>query len=334
MRMSADNRVLEITLETSPGKCAVCNDVHRTSMGTLELRHVTATGRVQILAREQIRDGHVEVDGLDIIAADTRAERDRPHDYGVSVVQGALTVWNMQPDERVEISANLVGISVGRFGHPVLGSGVFVGGAGPTGGRLQVQHLETNAVYSNGRPVTTYGANDMALDNWGSVERWTAEDAVTSYGPSAIGFVNFGTLRALSIHAPIVTHGPGARGFNVYSGTVDLGDFDRIVTHGDGAVGVQISQPIGRLIIHRGIETFGGTGPSLVKGVLQNLSAMAQREARGVARSIDIAGGITTHGRGIAPIEIEGQVDALDVEGGIHAAPDERSPCTGVDDCK
>jgi hypothetical protein len=48
----------------------------------------------------------------------------------------------------------------------------------------------------------------------------------------------------------------------------------RVTTHADGAVGIQISQPIGRLAVCRGIETFGGTGPSLVKGVVISLSAM------------------------------------------------------------
>ena len=84
-----------------------------------------------------------------------------------------------------------------------MGSGIFISGAGDTGGRLLVQHLDTNAVYSNGMiapgtsdqitggvftvfgahvdvvrnrgPVTTYGVNDMALDNWGVVDRWTAD---------------------------------------------------------------------------------------------------------------------------------------------------------------
>ena len=48
-----------------------------------------------------------------------------------------------------------------------------------------------------------------------------------------------------------------------------------MVTHADGAVGIQISQPIGRLVVKRGVETFGGTGDSLVKGVLMKLAAIA-----------------------------------------------------------
>jgi hypothetical protein len=106
------------------------------------------------------------------------------------------------------ISADLVGISVGRDGAPVRGSGVFISGAGDTSGRLIARRLETGTVYSDGGippgtpdcisggvfvihgafadsvrnrgPVTTYGANDMVLDNWVS---WTGGLKVPSSGP-------------------------------------------------------------------------------------------------------------------------------------------------------
>jgi len=64
-------------------------------------------------------------------------------------------------------------------------------------------------------PMVTYGANDMALDNWGVVDRGVAKAKVTTWGASGIGCVNFGTLRDLQVEAPIETFGPGARGFNV-----------------------------------------------------------------------------------------------------------------------
>src|SRR6201987_4498081 len=114
----------------------------------------------------------------------------------------------------------------------------------------------------------------MLLDNWGAVDRWIAEGKVTSYGPSGIGFVNFGTLDRLDVSALIETFGQGSRGFNVYAGTVRSADFERIVTHADGAVGIQISQPVGQIMVRRGIETYGGTGDSLVKGVVVKLSAI------------------------------------------------------------
>jgi hypothetical protein len=296
-----------------------------------------------------VRGGHIEVDGLDIIAADARAETERPHGYGVHVLQGAFTLWNMQRDEAVVISADLAGLSAGRDGAAVRGSGVFVSGAGEAGGRLMLRRLETGAVYSdvgiapgtpdcisggvfvvygafadsvrNCGPVTTYGVNDMVLDNWGVVDRWAAVGKITSHGPSGIGFVNFGTVNVLQVSAPIETFGQGARGFNVYAGTVNPAAFERIVTHGDGAVGIQISKPVGRLKVRRGIETYGGTGNSLVKGVVVKLSAIALSvKAGGSAGDIDVAGGLITHGHGVSPLELHGAIAELHIRDGFAAA--------------
>jgi len=313
------------------------------------LSGITATGQVQILARDAVKSGHVEVDGLDIVAADARARSERPRGFGVSVLQGAFTLWNMQLDERVVISARLVGLSAGREGAPVHGSGIFVSGGGFKGGRLVATLLDTGAVYSDGGiaegtpdqitggvftvynahvdevrnrgPVVTYGVNDMVLDNWGYVDRWTAEQKLTSYGPSGIGFVNFNIVNTLKVLAPIETFGRGARGFNVYAGTVGLAEFERVTTHADGAVGIQISQPIGRLVVHRGVETFGGTGDSLVKGVVIKLAAVALSvKPGGSAQAIEIDGGVTAHGEGVAPFELHGAVGMLRVDGGFAAA--------------
>jgi hypothetical protein len=349
IQLSSDNRVHNLRLHAAPDKRAVFNDTTVDSLGRIELRGVTTTGRVQILARDKVRGGHVDVNGLDIVAADARDEKERPHGYGVFVLHGAFTLWNMQPDDGVVVSADLVGLSAGREGAPVRGCGIFVSGAGDKGGRLNVRRLETDAVYSDGGiasgtpdqitggvftvygahvdavrnrgPVVTYGVNDMVLDNWGVVDRWTAEAKITSYGPSGIGFVNFGIVHELKVNAPIETFGQGARGFNVYTGTVNLAEFDRVTTHADGAVGIQISQPIGRLVVHRGIETFGGTGPSLVKGVVVSLSAIGLSiKPGGSAREIEISGGIKTNGAGVAPIEQHGAIDSLRISGGFIAA--------------
>ena len=349
LQLSADNSLHDLRLTTSVDRRAIYNDTSVATLGRIELRGVVATGRVQILARDKVRGGHVEVKGLDIIAADARSETERPHGYGVYVLHGAFTLRNMQTDETVVVSADLVGISAGRDGAPVLGSGVFVSGDGDKGGRLAVRRLETGPVFSDGKiapgtadqisggvftvygahvdlvrnrgPVVTYGVNDMVLDNWGVVDRWVAEDKITSYDPSGIGFVNFGIVHDLKVNAPIETFGQGARGFNVYTGTVDTAEFDRVVTRANGAVGIQISQPIGRLTVRRGIETFGGTGPSLVKGVVIQLSAIVLSiKPGGSAREIDISGGVKTNGAGVAPIEQHGAIESLRIAGGFVAA--------------
>jgi hypothetical protein len=230
----------------------------------------------------------------------------------------------------------------------VRGSEIFVSGASDTGGRLIARRLETGAVFSDGGiapgtpdhisggifavhgafidsvccngPVTTYGANDMVLDNWGRVDTWNAKAKITSHGPSGIGFVNFGTINRLDVQSTIETFGQGARGFNVYAGTIRQAVFDRIITHGDGAVGIQISQPVGDIIVRRGLETYGGTGESLVKGVVMRLPATAfSIKPGGRVRKVEIAGGVAAHGAGVEVLELHGEIEALHIDGGLTA---------------
>lgn len=349
LQLTTDNRVESLGLRTSPERRAVHNDADVATLGRLELRSVRTVGQVQIVAGDGVRGGHVEIDGLDVVAADVRDRAERPQGYGVHVLQGAVTIWNTQPEEAVTITARLDDVRVGRPGAPVRGGGVFVGGAGDRGGRLHASRVRTGPIHSDGGiapgtpdvisggmfvvygafvdeivnagPVTTYGPNDMVLDNWGTVDRWTAEDKITSFGPSGIGFVNFGTIDTLSVGAPIETFGQGARGFNVYTGTVRVAVFDRVVTHADGAVGIQISRPVGRIEVRRGIETHGGIGESLVKGVVIRLAAIAfSVKPGGSVAALAVEGGLVTHGPAVEPLELHGAIESLSIGGGFSAA--------------
>ena len=349
MRLSTNNCIADLDLLVAPDRLAIWNDESVSSLGTLTLRSISTIGRVRILARGAIHAGHVEINGLDIVAADARSEQDQPHEYGVYVSQGAFTLWNMQPDPDVRITANVIGVSAGRAGSPVLGGGVFLGGAGETGGRLAVQHLQTNAAYSDGRIEPGTADQDFrrrfcglrseratcreqrtgyhvwseryGSRHWGFVDRWISKDQVTTFGPSGVGFVNFGQINELVTLAPIETFGLGARGFNVYSGTVRSGDFDRIVTHADGAVGVQISQPVGRLIFRRGVETHGAICSSLVKGELQDRAATPLSiKPGGSATEIQVLGGLRAHGKDVTPLAQHGAIESLRIEGGFHSA--------------
>jgi hypothetical protein len=346
VRLSRDNALIGLALRADPAQRAVFNDDQLPNMGRVCLSALQVSGQVQIVARGTLRAGHVDVDGLDIEAADTRTRRERPQGFGVEVLQGAFTLWNQQADPSSVISAHLKGLSMGRAGAPVIGGGILLSGSGFEGGRVVATTLETGAVYSQGQieagtadrisggvftahgayigvvrnrgAVVTYGANDMVLDNWGTVNEWIAEAPLTSYGSSAIGVVNFGTLHALEVRAPIETFGPGARGFNVYDGKLGRALFDRITTHGDGAVGVQISQPVQRLVVRRGIETMGGAGPSLVKGRMTMLSATGLSiRPGGVVAEVEIGGGLLARGPGMAPLELLGEAGAFRVSGGL-----------------
>jgi hypothetical protein len=349
LQVTRDNEVSRIRLQVEPRLRAIFNDTSVDDLGTVRLADISTVGQVQVLARDRVRGGHLEVDGVVVIGADIRDRTDRPHIMGVGVLQGAFTVWNLQPDDEVVLTAELRGISAGRDDGPVRGSGVFVGGAGESGGRLEVGVLETGRVFTdsgmpegtrdvisggvfvvygahvrevrNRGPVTTHGVNDMVLDNWGRVENWTADAPLTSYGPSGVGFVNFGAITSLRIAAPIETHGRGARGFNVYTGgALESAEFERITTHADAAIGIQVGQPIGRLVVRDGIHTHGGAGDSLVKGVITRLSAHALSVLSGGAIDhVEIDGTLASDGADVVTVDVEGEIGTMNAAGGIHA---------------
>ena len=150
VRMSRDNALVGLSLQADPAQRAVFNDDQVPNVGRLCLSALRVSGQVQILARGAVRAGHVDVDDLDIEAADTRGQQDRPKGYGVEVLQGAFTLWNQQSDDTCVISARLKGLTAGRAGAPVIGSGILVSGGGFEGGRIVATVLETGAVHSDG----------------------------------------------------------------------------------------------------------------------------------------------------------------------------------------
>ncbi|MGW4248923.1 hypothetical protein [Nocardia sp. NPDC004722] len=351
--LTRDNELRDLTVHTDVTGVAIGNDRTVDDCGVLALHGVTTRGQVLLEARGAVRGGHVEIDGLTVAAADTRKRSPLPSGYGVRARQGAVTVWNRQDDPAAVLTARLRGLAVGSAAEPVRGSGIMVGAlrGNGRGGRVLVSALSTGAVYTDGGiasgtadlisggvfvlggaqvgtvvnegPVTTYGPNDMVLDNWGSVLRWIVRAPVTSFGPSGIGFVNFGDIDDLQVRAPILTHGDGARGFNLYEGSVGQAVFEDITTHGDGAVGFQVTRKMGRLTITGDLHTYGGRAASLVRGVQTELDAVALSiKPGGGIDTVDIGGALVSEGAGVAAVEIGGTLGRLDVAGGISALGD------------
>jgi hypothetical protein len=354
IRLASDNALEDVTVIVPDWEVAIFNDTSVGDFGHLSLRNVRTRGQVVLLADGAVRSGHVHVDGLVVASADVRGRPDRQHGFGVDALQGAFTLWNRQPDPSVRITASLTGLSAGTTDSPVRGSGIVVAGHGDwsgraDGGTVEIDLLRTGPVVTDGGiepgtpdlisagvyvlsgaevetvindgPVTTRGANDMVLDNWGRVGTWTARAPITSHGPSGIGFVNFGTLERLRIDAPVVTYGAGARGFNVYDGSVASARFQSITTHGDGAVGIQVSKDLPELDITGSVTTFGGEGTSLVRGEQSQLRSAAVSILRGGRIGRLTAGGsLSTHGDGVITLEVGGVVGALKVQQGITAS--------------
>ncbi|WP_189339676.1 hypothetical protein [Rhodanobacter denitrificans] len=347
--LTADNRVAQLTVVATPAARAIYTQTGLADMGRIALEDLTVTGQVSIITRAGTDKLDLGVDKLHIAACDCRRYSEQPQKYGVNVYQGALTVYNFSGDTKSTIRASLTDISVGAKNAPVLGSGIFVSGFGDQGGWVQVDKLTTGAVYSCGMlpygtadiitagvfivyganaklvehfgEVVTYGVNDMVLDTWGTVEQWIAHAPVVSYGPSGIGFVNFGTVGHFVAEREIVTHGLGARGFNQYDGTVKHIRFKSIETFGDGSIGIQVSKPVGTIVVDEGITTHGSVGNTLVKGVNMQLPAEAfSVKPGGSVEKLEVHGDLVTHGANVTTYAVEGgKVGAVDIKGSVLA---------------
>jgi hypothetical protein len=260
-----------------------------------------------------------------------------------------LTVYNFNGDANSRLKASLTNITVGARNAPVLGSGIFVSGFGDTNGLVELKTLTTGAVYSTGMlpygtadiitggvfivygvhakrvehfgEIVTYGVNDMVLDTWGAVDQWIAHAPVVSYGPSGIGFVNFGTVDDFVAEAEVVTHGLGARGFNQYDGTVRNIRFKSIETFGDGSIGIQVSKPVGTIVVDEDVTTHGSIGNTLVKGVNMQLPAEAfSVKPGGLVEKLVVRGNLVTHGAKVTTYAVEGgKVTAVDIKGKVLA---------------
>lgn len=347
--LRGDNEISGISIQTAPNRRAIYIDSTSEDLKEIRLNDLTVTGLVQLMTRGKNKKLSVKIDGLDIVSADARAYPERPMKYGVVVYQGALTIYNFNPKEGSEIIVDAERVSVGRKHAPVIGSGVFISGFNDETGPVLVKRLTTGDIYSNGmipsgQPnlitggifivygaraeeiisegvVTTYGTNDMVLDVWGTVDRWTAKKKVTSYGASGIGFVNFGTVKYFKAEDAIETYGAGARGFNQYDGTIEQAEFKRIQTVGDGSIGMQFSKPVGKIVISEGIVTEGSMGETLVKGVIKELQADGISVLDGGSiEELVVSGDIVVKGEEVVGYHVDGgRVENFSLKGDIVA---------------
>jgi hypothetical protein len=336
LQVTSDNLVQGLSLRTTPDRRAIFNDVEQETLGTLELRDLKLTGQLQLLAQDRCREGTVLIDGLLIEQAQTCARTHMAFGNGVFVQQGALTIWNRQPGAGSQLAATLRRIRIGADSAPVQGAGIFLSGCGAGGaGRLEIESIDVQSldvdstlpaettdrvaaalfVLHNAHArkvrisgeVNTRGANCVALDNWGEVDEWIAESHVRTQGPSAVAIVNAGVLGSLRVLGRVETFGRGARGVSIYADTesVDLG---ALVTHGDAAAGAHVTRVLKKFLIRGSIETYGGPGEGLVKGVMERMTADAIDIVEdGRIEELSIRGNIIVHGPDAAAFRSRGE---------------------------
>jgi hypothetical protein len=344
--LSVNNTVKNLRIQTVADQRALFLVGQQPDLGQFRFENLIISGQFSFIMRAGSQQAQVALKKIHVVAADTRRYLEQPQKYGVNVLQGAMTIYNFNPDDESRIVVTAEQVTVGLKDAPVTGSGIFIAGFGDQGGRVLIEKLQTGAVYSTGRipfgvadfitgavfivngaeaksikhdgELVTYGVNDMVLDAWGTVEHWQVNAPVISYGPSGVGFVNFGQVRYFEMNDDILTYGLGARGYNQYDGTLMKGYFKNIKTFGDGAVGVQISKRVGEIIIDGNLETNGSVGNSLVKGVNVPLPAYAlSLKTGGQVDSMSITGNLVTRGDKVVTymVEPDSQVGQLQVAG-------------------
>ncbi|MQY28720.1 hypothetical protein [Nocardia aurantia] len=347
VRLTCDNILDDVAVVTPVDEVAVYNDLEIEDFGTLWLRQVRTVGQVAFTVGGRVRGGHLRVEGLRVDEADVRGRADRPSGYGVETIQGAFTLWNRSADPEVVVTADLLDIGAGTAEHPIHGCGVLVCGV-PGGGTLGVKRLRTNEIHADGHipptttdligggllvlsgaqigqvvaagPVTTYGHNDLAFDNWGEVAQWTVQGPVMSKGTGGSGFRNRGAVTRLEFLGPLETFGHRATGFDLECGSMGEATFTTIVTHGDGSIGARIGCRLRRLEI---IETLCTHGGEAFAGHYPDQSpptASALRIDPGSAiEALFVGGEIHTSGDGLATLHVDGIIGALAVGGEIRA---------------
>lgn len=346
LALTKNNEISNVTIQTNPNFRAIYTLSVESDLGVFKLSRLKVTGQIQILTRGSTKKTKLLIDEVDVVACDARKYSEQPQKYGVNVYQGALTIYNYNSDPESLIQATLTNISLGKTGAPVIGSGLFISGFSDEGGKVEVDLLTTNEIYSNGMipygtpnmitagvfivygahvkkiehhgSITTHGVNDMVLDAWGRVDSWIAEKPITSYGPSGIGFVNFGIVNNFEAKDKVETFGLGARGFNQYDGTVGHAIFHSITTHGDGSIGIQVSKPVDTIEVRGPVTTYGSIGQTLVKGVIMILPANGVSiKSGGEIKKLILSGGIETHGDQVTSLEIEGKILDLNLKNGV-----------------
>ncbi|WP_019929173.1 hypothetical protein [Nocardia sp. BMG111209] len=347
VRLTCDNVLDDIAVVSPVDEVAVYNDLEIEDFGTLWLRQVRTIGQVAFTVGGRVRGGHLRIEGLRVEEADVRGRSDRPSGYGVETIQGGFTLWNRSADPEVVVTADLLDIGAGTVEHPIRGCGVLVCGA-PGAGTLGVKRLRTNEIHADGHipptttdligggllvlsgaqighvvaagPVTTYGHNDLAFDNWGEVAQWTVQGPVRSKGTGGSGFRNRGAITRLEFLGSLETFGHRANGFDLECGSMGEATFTTIVTHGDGSIGARIGCRLRRLEIIETLCTHGGEAFAGHYSDQPPPTASALRiEPGSVIEALFVGGEIHTSGDGLATVHVDGLIGALAVGGEIRA---------------
>ena len=168
--------------------------------------------------------------------------------------------------------------------------------------------------------ITCYGNNEIALYNWGTVERWSVTERIETHGGNGSGLVNAANIGKITFTKEIETFGPGARGFYMFAGVIKDIHFERILTHGNAACAIQFNTYVDRISISNGIEVFGNTIDVKSSNEIIKMPANAiSIHKGGTVKILKVTGDIVTHGNESDTILNEGGVEQFMLSGCVHA---------------
>lgn len=296
--LSQDNKVIGLVIQTASNQRAFYIESREDDLGKISLKYLRVSGQVQILTHAPHQTLQLIMKEVDIAQADTRMQMECPVQQGRMISQGALTIYNTNEDPNSLITAELEGITIGRYEVPVIGSGILLSGSG---GKIAVSSLSTAEVYTNGMlplcadnlstaglfigegvhvkkvsshgEVTTYGAYDNVFEVWGEVDQWIAEGPLTTHGMQAAGFENYNKVHDFHAKETIETFGVAAIGFRQGAGRVGKAHFKSFQTHSKGSVAVEIASSVKELVVD-GIISVSDSDYALIveeKGSIEQL---------------------------------------------------------------
>ncbi|AQS54283.1 hypothetical protein BW727_101959 [Jeotgalibaca dankookensis] len=143
--LTKNNSIEDITLTTNKDKDAIFfnpTDIE----GIFTLKNIISHGAITLISKNAKNDIEVNIENINIVEADVTHKKEGPQGYGVTVIQGALTLWNQTPGIRFD--TEIKDISIGQEGNPVNGSGVFV--SGTEDANIYSHLIMTNNIYTNG----------------------------------------------------------------------------------------------------------------------------------------------------------------------------------------
>ncbi|WP_340613356.1 hypothetical protein [Xenorhabdus thailandensis] len=251
-QLSENNTIRNIILKVTPTKRAIYNAYNICSFGKFELEDIKTIGQVQIIARNKLMNGALNINNLHVIFSDTTATPERPSTgiggkaiSNIDILQGAVTLLNLQQSKDSVITTEIRGLTIGSVEQPVYGSGLLISSgegniythSGDTlGGQIKVSIVETGDIFNDSRILA--GTDNLISGSvfiaYADADQVINRGRTVSYGTNGLGLDNWGRVKNWTSIGPVETFGDSGMGV-VNFGVLNYLSVASIQTHGNGA---------------------------------------------------------------------------------------------------